>query len=191
MMFDIQITERIKEHCVNEVKKYNFGKRGHSNGTPEQQLRGIVAQSVVQDECGFPLIDGSAGFDGGEDMKIGDYVCDIKTMKRKVTPKRHYVGNFPKCQISYKTDVYIFTSTNVNNNILTVVGWIPKDEFLKKANIFQGGVMRGRTDGTEYKTPYENYEIEYKYLRVVYDSDHMMNQIYMAWKPKQGEKHGK
>ena len=38
-MFDIQITERIEDHCVNEVKKYNFGKRGHSNGTPEQQLR--------------------------------------------------------------------------------------------------------------------------------------------------------
>ena len=55
MMFDVEITERIKEHCVNEVKKYNFGKRGHSNGTPEQQLRGIVAQSVVQDACGFPL----------------------------------------------------------------------------------------------------------------------------------------
>ena len=162
-MFDIKISERIKGHCVNELKKYNFGKRGHSNGTPEQQLRGIVAQSVVQDECGFPLIDGSAGFDGGEDMKIGDYVCDIKTMKRTVAPKRHYVGNFPKCQISYKTDVYIFTSTNVNNNILTVAGWIPKDEFLKKANIFQGGVMRDRTDGTEYKTPYDNYEIEYKH----------------------------
>ena len=184
-MFDIQISERIKEYCENEVKKYNFGKRGHSNGTPEQQLRGIVAQSVVQDECGFPLIDGSAGFDGGEDMKIGDYVCDIKTMKRTVAPRiKGYVGNFPQCQISYNTDVYIFTSTNVNNNILTVVGWIPKDEFLEKADLFKKGMMRNRTNGTEYETPFDNYEIGYKYLRIVYDSDHMMNQIYMAWKPK-------
>ena len=134
-MLHIKIKQEIIEHCKNQIKLHNFGKRGHSDGSSEQQLRGIIAQSVVQDACGFGLVNGSTGFDGGVDMKIGEYDCDIKTMKRTVYPKSHYAGNFPACQLKYKTNILIFTSTNIMTNVLTICGWISKNEFKEKTSI--------------------------------------------------------
>jgi len=184
-MFNFKIDSHIRTHCVEQLKLYNFGKRGRGDGTPEQQLTGIVGESAVAHACGFPLIDGSTGFDGGEDIRIGEYVVDIKTMGRAVPVNIHYmVGNFPKCQESYKTDVYVFASLNKNTDVLTIVGWIPKKEFLEKASLFREGETRTRNNGTEFVLSQDNYEIKYSYLRDVVNPDHMMNQIYMAWKPK-------
>ena len=45
-------------------------------------------------------------------------------------------------------------------------------------------MARKRDDGEDFVPMMDNCEICYKYLRPVYDTDHMMNQIYMAWKPK-------
>lgn len=183
-MFDIKVKDLIREHCVNQLKLYNFGKRGRGDGNYNQQLTGIIGQSVVADVCGFPLVDGSTGFDNGEDIRIGDYIVDIKTMGRNSPVRLNYVGNFPKCQDSYNTDVYIFTSLNKKTDILTIVGWLPKGEFLEKAILFKAGEIRTRNDGTEFNLTQDNYEIGYSHLRITQDADHLMNQIYMAWKPK-------
>jgi hypothetical protein len=183
-MFDIKVSSHIINHCVDQLKKYNFGKRGEADGDYEKQLVGIIGQSVVSDICGLPLIDGSKGFDGGEDIRIGNYIVDIKTMGRKSRVRKEYVSNFYSLQKNYNTDIYIFASLNKNNHILTVVGWIPKNEFFEKSKFFKTGEKRYRRDGTDFLLTTDLYEIENKYLRIVFDADHMMNQIYMAWKPK-------
>ena len=41
-MFKIQVPNSIIDHCKELIKKYNFGKRYTANGTPEQQLIGII-----------------------------------------------------------------------------------------------------------------------------------------------------
>ena len=88
------------------------------------------------------------------------------------------------CQLYLKTDVLIFTSTNIKTDVLTICGWIPKDEFKEKMISCKKGMARKRDDGEDFVPMMDNCEICYKYLRPVYDTDHMMNQIYMAWKPK-------
>ena len=183
-MFHIKISSRIKDHCENQIREFNFAQRGKMDGTKEQQLVGIIGQSAIQDVCGLPLVDGSTGFDGGEDMKIGNYICDIKTMGRTVPVKPSYVNNFVGLQKSYNTDIYIFASLNKTNYILTVCGWIPKGEFFQKASHFEKGDKRTRADGKEIELDEELYEIENKKLRIVINPDHLMNQIYMGWKPK-------
>ena len=183
-MFNIEIKDKIVEHCVDVLKTQNFGQRSHSNGTYEQQLRGIIAEAVVQDLCGFDWVDGKGGCDGCVDLIIGEYTCDVKTMKRTVYPnKLHHVGNFPACQFNYGTDILIFTSINQTANVLTICGWIPKDEFRKKSRLYKENEPRPRTDGTEYTTPYDQYEVGYKYLRKTLNASHLMNQIYMGWNP--------
>ena len=184
-MFDVKISEKVISYCWDQLKRYNFGMRSHSNGSKEQQLRGIVAESIVREFCGLEWIDGSEGFDDGEDLRIGNYICDVKTMKRKCPPLMGYVGNFPEVQLKYKTNVLIFTSINTTTRVLTICGWIPKDEFKEKANFFKKGTMRKRTDGTEYETQFDNCEIKYSYLRPTFNPDHLMDQIYMGWIPNE------
>ena len=185
-MYNVKVTNSIKAHCVNQIKLHNFGKRGTADGTPGQQLTGIIGQSVVADMCGLPLVDGSTGFDGGEDIRIGKYVIDIKTMGRTTYMQPGYVHNFLSLQESYPTDVYIFTSLNKKTEILTVCGWIPKNDLLKNAILYKKGATRKRFDGTEFVLSTDNYELDNKHLRDVFDPDHMMNQIYMGWKPHLG-----
>ena len=182
-MFKIKVSDQIKEHCIKQIQKYNFGKRGVADGSKREQLTGIIGESVVADICGKPLVDGSSGFDGGEDIKIGDYSVDVKTMGRTTAVRYGYINNFLALQQSYATDVYIFTSLNKKTDYLTICGWLPKNELLEKAILYKKGTTRKRFDGTEIVLDTDNYEIDNKFLRPVFNKDHMITNIYLGWIP--------
>lgn len=93
-MFIVKVTEDIIVHCENQIKKYDFGKRGVADGTPEQQLTGIIGQSVVMNIFNQGLIDGSTGFDDGEDLVVNNEKIDVKTMGRKTDVRLYYTNNF-------------------------------------------------------------------------------------------------
>ena len=46
-MFHVSVENTIIEHCKAMIAKHDFGKRYTANGTKEQQLTGIIGQSVV------------------------------------------------------------------------------------------------------------------------------------------------
>jgi len=73
---------------------HNFGHRYTANGNYEQQLTGIIGQSVVMEIFGLGFIDGSSGFDHGVDIYFEGLKIDVKTMGRTTDVKPNYTNNF-------------------------------------------------------------------------------------------------
>lgn len=159
-MFKVRVSEEVLEHCRRQVQMYDFGQRGVADGTPEQQLTGIIGQSMVMQMFGAGLVDGASGFDNGMDIGFKGLRVDVKTMGRTVDVRPDFVNNFIGLQMKFDTDLFIFCSLNKRKNELTVCGWIPKPEFLEKADFFKRGSLRTRTDGTSFRTFADLYEIK-------------------------------
>ena len=85
-------------------------------------------------------------------------------MGRTSYPKDNYVNNLVGMQAKYDVDRYIFCSLHKKDKVLTICGWIDKDEFIDKAKFFGTGVERTRSDGTKLITKCDLYELENKYL---------------------------
>jgi len=176
-MFVVPVKNEIIRHCKKQLEKYNFGKRGIADGTPEQQLTGIIGQSVVLDLFNLPWVDGSTGFDEGVDLVYRTLSIDVKTMGRTTGVRPYYVNNFIGLQKDYHVDAYIFASLNKKTNELTIVGWLPKKELLKRAAFFKKGSVRKRSDGSTFKTFADLYEIENRKLFDVSTFSDLTNQL--------------
>lgn len=106
-MIKILVSQHIISHCQQEISKHNFGKRFTANGTKEQQLTGIIGQSVVMNLFGLGLVDGGSGFDDGVDLVFDNKKIDVKTMGRTTDVRSSYTNNFLKLQDYFNTDIYI------------------------------------------------------------------------------------
>ena len=83
-MFKVKVSDAIIQHCMRQVEIHNFGQRYTANGTKEQQLTGIIGQSVIMQLFGLPLVDGNSGFDGGVDITYNGITIDVKTDRKSV-----------------------------------------------------------------------------------------------------------
>ena len=172
-MFDIQVKNSIIKHCKEQIEKYNFGQRLTANGNKEQQLTGIIGQSVVMDLFDLGYINGKDGFDNGIDIVytniFGSISLDVKTMGRTTSVKPNYTNNFIALQDYFNLNAYIFCSYNKLNNILTICGWITKQEFINKRKFYPKGEVRQRSNGTTFETKADLYEIDVIDLNDVID----------------------
>ena len=159
-MFTIAVEHTIIEHCKTVLAKHNFGKRFNANGTKEQQLTGIIGQSVVMNFFDQGFVDGSSGFDEGVDLVFNNKTIDVKTMGRTTSVKPGYTNNFLKLQDYFKTNLYIFCSYNKKKQVLTICGWIAKDDFINKRRFYPKGSIRTRFDKTTFTTFADLYEID-------------------------------
>jgi len=166
-MFVIKVKKELIEHCKEQISKYNFGKRTVANGTPEQQLTGIIGQSVVMELFGLEKVDGSLGFDKGVDIVFNNKRIDVKTMGRTTNVKPYYTNNFLKLQDYFETEIYIFCSYHKNKKELTICGWITKEDFIYKRRFYVKGSTRTRSDNSTFKTFSDLYEIDNKDLNQV------------------------
>ena len=173
----VKVSNSLIEHCEQMVTKYNFGQRNQANGNPEQQLTGIIGQSVVMDLFGLVYVDGKSGFDGGVDIFFNNKKIDVKTMGRTTDVKPTYTNNFLKLQDYFDTDIYIFCSYHKLKSELTVCGWISKVDFVAKRNYFPKGSIRTRSDNTTFKTFADLYEIDIKDLNPVKGSLDLKKQL--------------
>lgn len=176
-MFKIEVKQEIINHCRQQISTYNFGKRVVANGNSEQQLTGIIGQSVIMDLFGLGYINGENGFDDGVDISYNNLSIDVKTMGRTTEVRDYYVNNFIGLQLYFKTDIYIFCSFNKNTQILTVCGWIEKADFLKKSNLFPKGTTRKRSDGSTFRTFADLYEISNKDLNNVNSFEELKSEL--------------
>lgn len=168
-MLDVNVSLEQIEYAKNLVEKYNFGQRGYGDGNEREQLTGIIGQTVFADLIGQKRPDGSTGFDGGVDFVINSKKVDLKTMTRKVPVRDYFVHNFIGYQQNYDVDYYVFASYNTSNNILTICGYVSKEEFFTKAEFFPKGSLRERSDGTTFRTFAPLYEIKQSDLREIND----------------------
>ena len=159
-MFSVPVKADIVEYCKYLLRRANFGKRDQANGSPDEQLTGLIGQQTLLDIFHKPLMVYENGFDGGVDLEINKYTYDVKTMGRTTDPLDHYVNNLIALQANYKVDRYIFCSLNKNTDHLTICGWISKVRFFDEANKYEKGTKRFRTDGTYFETKADLYEIE-------------------------------
>ena len=163
-MFDIKVNDEIINHCEQQINNYNFGKRFTANGSKDQQLTVIIGQTVIMDLFELGYINGKKGFDNGIDIVytniFGSITIDVKTMGRTTKVKSNYTNNFIALQDCFNPDVYIFCSYNKLNKILTICGWITKQEFINKRRFYPKGTLRNRTNGTTFETKADLFEID-------------------------------
>mgnify|MGYP003631116755 FL=1 len=162
-MLNLDLDEDVFARSVQFNQENNIGLRGHADGSQEEQLTGLLGQNMICHALRLPLMK-PEGFDGGVDMRLNGKSIDIKTMGRKVYPKNYYVNNLIASQLKYGVDAYLFCSYNKLSDILTVCGWIDKDNFKEKASFYKEGDIRTRSNGTTFVTKSDLYEIENKDL---------------------------
>lgn len=109
-MFKVKVSQQLKTYCEQQGQIYNLGQRYTANGNPEQQLTGIIGQSVVMELFGEKWFDGKNGFDSGVDLVYANKKIDIKTMGRTTDVRKDYTNNFLALQDYFDTDIYIFCS---------------------------------------------------------------------------------
>ena len=177
-MLTIKVEPALFEHCQELVKVVNFGNRHTANGNPEQQLTGIIGQSVVMQAFGIPILDGSSGFDNGIDLVINSKKIDVKTMGRTTDVKKSYTNNFLKLQDYFQTDIYIFCSYHKTKQEVTICGWISKKDFGSKRKLFPKGSIRTRQDGSTFTTFSDLYEIDNVDLNDVNSIDDLKLQLH-------------
>jgi hypothetical protein len=176
-VFDVEVTEEQLNYACEMVDRYNFGQRGYGDGSRREQLTGIIGQTVFADIIEAERPEGSTGFDGGKDFLINGMRVDIKTMTRRVPVRDYFVHNFVGYQKDYDVDYYVFASYNTARRVLTICGYIGKDEFFENADFFPKGSLRERSDGTSFRTFAPLYEIKQTDLRTVDDIGSLLNGI--------------
>lgn len=158
-MFDVAVTDDVVAYAKAVLAKHDFGRRGVADGTPDQQLTGLVGEIVVQGLFGYPRTNGSNGPDGGVDLVFHGLTIDVKTIGRRCRPLRHYANNFSAHQAHFPTKVLLFCSLDWKRLVLTVCGWTFKDLFFRLAERMPAGNLRFRADGTSFPLKAHHYEI--------------------------------
>ncbi|RIA11037.1 hypothetical protein OE09_2919 [Flavobacteriaceae bacterium MAR_2010_72] len=176
-MFTIPVENDLIKHCESLIESYNFGQRYTANGNKEQQLTGIIGQSVIAHLFGLGYVDGSSGFDQGIDLIYGNKTIDVKTMGRTTDVKISYTNNFLKLQDHFKTDIYIFCSYHKIKQELTVCGWVSKREFISKRRFYPKGSTRTRSDQSKFVTFADLYEIDNRDLIPVKNFEDLKQQL--------------
>jgi hypothetical protein len=176
-MFTVKVDTQVIDYCRILVQNYDFGHRYTANGNKEQQLTGIIGQSVIMNLFHMGYVEGASGFDNGIDLIYENKTIDVKTMGRTTDVKRSYTNNFLKLQDYYKTDIYIFCSYHKINHELTVCGWISKADFILKRRFYPKGSIRIRSDNTKFETFSDLFEIDNSHLNDVKDIIDLKSQL--------------
>lgn len=158
-MFDVKPNEEQMLYTYRLVAHNNFGNRGSFDGTTDNQLVGILAQTILADLLGQERPK-AEGFDGGVDLVVSGHSLDVKAMQRKVPVGNDFAHNLVASQLKYGCEAYIFTSWNVKNGFLTVCGAISKQLLLDRAKLYKKGDLRHRRDGTTFAIQADMYEIK-------------------------------
>ena len=161
-MINLKLDNNIIEYSKTLVKENNFGQRGYDDGNQKEQLVGIISENTVKQYLGFNLIKPN-GYDDGYDLIYKGMLTDIKSMTRSVYPKKHYVNNLFDAQLNHKAEAFIFCSLNVSEKVLTICGWITKQDFKKKAVFYAKGTERTKGKN-KFKLRADNWEIQNIYL---------------------------
>ena len=174
-MIKIKLTDDIRKYANDQVTIKNFGQRSAGfNGSREKQYTGVLGECIVYESLDRALPtynDGSLI----EDLVINNLTVDVKTMARNVDMQDNYVHNFVGYQKDRPCDVLLFNSINKKTRTAEICGWLPKSEFLKKADFFDKGSTRTRFDGTSFVTKAPLYEIKQHKLNQLDSKNNLKN----------------
>ncbi len=175
-MINLKVTKEVIEHSKKQIDTHNFGQRFEFNGNKEQQLTGVIGQSVIMYYFDLGFVENN-GFDDGFDLIYCGLKIDVKTMGRKTSVKPYFTNNFVALQDKFNPDAYIFCSYNTITQELTICGWVSKQQFIKKRKFYQKGTKRIRGDGSFFETKADLYEIDMLDINDVVDFDDLKSQL--------------
>ena len=176
-MIKFQLKHDVIEHARWLVNNTNYGNRGVADGNKAQQFIGMVGQCSVMEMLGMELPALSTGHDGGIDIILGDVTLDVKTMTRSCDPKPHFINNLIGYQRQFNVDVYMFCSINKTNKMMTICGWITKQDFFDKAKLFPKGSTRARDDNSVFTAKTDLYELSNELLNQPTNVINLYNEI--------------
>jgi hypothetical protein len=184
-MFTVAATPEQISYAEDLVARHNFGRRGKFDGTSQQQRTGLLGQTVVADLLGAPRPRGDEAPRMGRDFVLFRRRFDVRTMGRHCTPQLHWPNNFVGLQKAKMADVLIFCSLNLDNDQLTVCGWIEGEGFLASAVRMAEGEARTRADGTTFACEAELFELASAYLHQVTSPANLTRSLEVYFAPAQ------
>lgn len=76
---------------------------------------------------------------GKSDFTINDITIDVKTVKRKVPPRRHYTAQITARHAAMKLDELFFCSYEFEKKVMWLLGGISKNDFMQVAELHKEG----------------------------------------------------
>lgn len=162
---DLQL--KVPRQLIESIEKYlqsnSLANRGHGDGTKTNQRTGLICEAAVQHYLTgeYPDFEAKAnGFDGGYDLVYNGKKIDVKGKGRKSSDMRPFWDiNLYVSQQNYPADILVFCSYNyVAGDVVTICGWIEKEDFLKYAYVRTKKDTNTRTDGTLWGYNAAQYE---------------------------------
>lgn len=180
-MIQVKMNHAMKMRAWDYLKENNIANRGTFDGSKKDQFVGLLGEMAVWDFLDlYPqkTWNTTGQWDGGVDL-VSSYglTFDIKTIRRTVDPKPHFEVNVLESQMSYDVESYIFCSVNERTSIVTICGFIFKNDFIRDAEYIAKGMERMRDNGTPLKYRASTYLmkiselIDIKYLYNLYHHD--------------------
>jgi|14BtaG_2_1085337.scaffolds.fasta_scaffold105294_2 hypothetical protein len=88
---------------------------------------------------------------------------DVKTKERTVDPKPYYEVSVADFNTTQKCDRYYFVSINTKSkpNIISILGWLSKDDFYRKAKFWRKGQIDSNSENKfEFRADCYNVQIK-------------------------------
>jgi|TARA_R110000744_G_scaffold29912_6_gene71142 hypothetical protein len=148
-----QAAARARKESLNKDLKNSI--RGRENGYVARLGEIAVAQATggtIKNTYDYDVV-----------LKNGTKV-DVKTKERTVDPKPHFEVSVADFNTTQKCDAYYFVSVNTKSspNTVSIVGWLSKDDFYKKAKFWKKGQIDFNSENKfEFKADCYNMECRY------------------------------
>jgi hypothetical protein len=131
-MIEIAITQDIIEHAVARSIKMGSLKNSITRGVGN--VSGFVGEVVVAQALGAKLID---SFD--YDIEFGETRIEVKTKRTSVKPKPNYECSVAATNTKQQCDWYVFTRVLNDNSKAWILGYLPRDEYFRRARLMRKG----------------------------------------------------
>ncbi len=173
-MVSIKLTQNAEQvRKANELVDKKFtGERGLFDGSKIKKFVGTLGEIIIADWLGVKRPSEDAGFDGGYDIDWRGKRWDVKVLviASDFKPQTHCF-NVYGAQAKYDNDGYIFLSYNKSKGFFELIGFIRKEDFLRKAIYFPAGSKMKKPNGEELTIIGGNYEVK-KSMLEVFDFKH-------------------
>ena len=166
-----QVPGLIIRQSYDLCQRHNLGRRGDgSDGTRLQQLAGVICQNAILFAYGQPLMQAIDTHDGGCDIILANQIVDIKSTRINKFVKNFHTHAVPEAQLQFNTQIYLFCALDFTTMIMTVTGWLSKDEFLYEATVNKKGVITTTPNGKQFVNKMTTYEVKVAQLRSDFDN---------------------
>lgn len=138
---------------------YDFGALKGSITKGKSTIYGAIGEVIVHDyleSTGRRVkFDNTADYD----LIVNGNKADVKTKRTTVPPIQNFNCSISAHNTRQKCDIYIFARVHENKREAWICGWVPKDEFFKRAKFFRKGQKDPVTPAWKFAADCYNLEI--------------------------------